>query len=258
MIDMNWLKQVDKPLFPDVLWSRPENRRHAGKLLIIGGHGQSFNAVSAAYSAAVKAGIGTARVMVPESLRKTLSQIFPEAEYAPSTPIGSFSRKALAGMLDESNWADGVLLAGDFGRNSETAILLENFIQKYTGLLCVTGDTIDYFFDQPNILTNRDKTTLIASVKQLQKLASPHLIEQRADLIKLVEQLSGWVSSTPISIVTTHANQIAAAYKDQLSTTPYRIDNPDITLAAYATVWHLQHPELAFEALTTAIYFYKK
>jgi ADP-dependent NAD(P)H-hydrate dehydratase / NAD(P)H-hydrate epimerase len=252
---MNWLKQkADEPLFPDVLWSRPENRRHAGKLLIIGGHGQSFNAISAAYSAAVKAGIGTARVMVPESLRKTLSQIFPEAEYAPGTPIGSFSRKALAVMLDESDWADGVLLAGDFGRNSETAILLENFVQKYTGLLCMTGDAIDYFFDQPNILTNRDKTTLIASVKQLQKLASPHLIEQRADLIKLVEQLSSWVSTTSISIVTTHADQIVAACKDQLSTTPHQIDGPDITLAAYASVWRLQHHEKPFEALTTSAY----
>jgi hypothetical protein len=121
----------------------------------------------------------------------------------------------------------------------------------------MTGDAIDYFFDQPNILTNRDKTTLIASVKQLQKLVSPHLIEQRADLIKLVEQLSSWVSSTSTSIVTTHADQIVTAYKDQLSTTPHQIDDPDITLAAYATVWHLQHPELTFKALTTAIYFYK-
>lgn len=253
---MNWLRQTDDPLFPDILWSRPENRRHAGKLLIIGGHGQSFGAVSAAYSAAMEAGIGTTRVIVPDSLRKTLSQVFPEAEYAPSTPIGSFSRKALADLLDPTDWADGVLLAGDFGRNSETAVLLEAFIQKYAGPLTLAGDTIDYFLEQPSVLVQRDKTTLIASLKQLQKLASPHLIEQRADLIKVVDQVSSWIADTAIGCATAHSGQIITAVSDQISTTPAKIDEPDIKLAASASVWQLQQPEKSFEALTTAAYCY--
>lgn len=255
---MNWLRQADKPLFADVLWSRPENKRHAGKLLIIGGHGQSFGGVSAAYSAAVDAGIGTGRVLVPESLRKTLSQIFPEAVYAPATPIGSFSRKALADLLDESAWSDGVLLAGDFGRNSETAILLENFVQKYTGPLILAGDSLDYFFSQAQTLINRDKTTLVASARQLQKLAAPHLIEQRADLIKLVGQVSAWVESTTISVVTVHANQILVANGADISTTPANIAEPDIKLAAYTSVWALQQPEKPFEAATSAVYYFTK
>src|SRR4051812_2319498 len=106
--DMNWLRQTtNKPLFPDVLWSRPENRRHAGKLLIVGGHKQEFNEVSAAYAASIKAGIGTVRVILPDSLQKTLGKMFPEAEYAASTPIGSFSRQALGTLLDVADWADG-------------------------------------------------------------------------------------------------------------------------------------------------------
>src|SRR5437868_284792 len=130
MEDTNWLRQNREPLFPNILWSRPENKRYAGKLLIIGGHKQSFNDVSAAYSAALKAGIGTVRVILPDSLQKMLAKVFPEAEYAASTPIGSFSRQALGSLLDAADWADGVLLAGDLGRNSETAILLEAFVEK--------------------------------------------------------------------------------------------------------------------------------
>src|SRR5579884_1402879 len=140
---MNWLKQADEPLFPDILWSRPENRRHAGKLLIIGGHSQSFSAVSEAYAAARLAGAGTVRVIVPDKLRPMLSTIFPEAEYGASTDIGSFSRQAMAEVLDAADWADGVLLAGDFGRNSETAVLLENIVSRYKGLLCLAGDSVD-------------------------------------------------------------------------------------------------------------------
>src|SRR5579862_9881243 len=98
---MNWQRQTaDKPLFPDTLWSQPENKRHAGKLLIIGGHQQSFAGASEAYSAALKAGIGTAKVVLPNKLEKTLRTVFPEAEFAASTPIGSFSRQALGELLD--------------------------------------------------------------------------------------------------------------------------------------------------------------
>src|SRR4051812_45465462 len=129
-----WQKQAaTEPLFSDLLWSRPENRAHAGKLLIVGGNAQGLAAPAAAYSAATEAGIGTARVLLPDSLQKTVGRVFEAGEYAPSTPSGSFSRNALAELLAMSNWADGVLLAGDFGRNSETAIMLEQLVAKYEG-----------------------------------------------------------------------------------------------------------------------------
>jgi len=248
---MNWLKQTSEPLFPDVLWSRPENRRYAGKLLIIGGHKQSFNEVSAAYLAAVKAGAGTVRVILPDSLQKMLSKVFPEAEYAASTPIGSFSRQALGTLLDAAQWADAVLLAGDFGRNSETAVLLEGIVEKYQGKLAIAGDAIDYFLSSSNLGKRKD-TLAIAPITQLQKLAAPHLIQQNADFIKVVEQVSNYANATGLNIVTNHSNQVLVAVKEQISTTPAPWNNLDYTnLAAYATVWWLQQPEKPFEALTT-------
>jgi hypothetical protein len=254
---MNWQRQTpDKPLFPDVLWSRPENKRYAGKLLIVGGHAQSFNEVSQAYSAAAKAGAGTVRVILPDKLQKTLSKLFPEAEFAPSTPIGSFSRQALDWLLEAAKWADGVLLAGDFGRNSETAILLESFIEKYQDKLALAGDSIDYFLSHPQKLINRENTLLIASLSQLQKIASPNLIQQNADFIKVIEQVSGWASQTKLSVVTIHPSQALVAYQQQISTTPVNIPAADATLAAYATVWWLQQPEKPFEALSSAAYYY--
>src|SRR5579862_3020716 len=154
---MNWSRQTaDKPLFPDVLWSRPENKRYAGKLLIIGGHSQSFNAVSQAYGAAAKAGAGTVRVILSQRLRKMVSAFFPEAEFAQSNQIGSFGRAARGALLAAAEWSDAVLLAGDFGRNSETAILLEGFIEKYTGQLALAGDSLDYFLKDPSKLVGRN------------------------------------------------------------------------------------------------------
>src|SRR5574337_963690 len=102
----NWLKQnTDSPLFPDLIWSRPENKRHAGKLLIIGGNAHGFAAPAAAFAAAGRAGRGSMRVILPQVLQKTLRKSFSEAEYAPSTPSGSFARAALAMLLEHAEWA---------------------------------------------------------------------------------------------------------------------------------------------------------
>jgi hypothetical protein len=129
-----WHKQTaDKPLYPDMQWSRPENRLFAGKLLVIGGSVHGFAAAGEAYAQATKAGIGTARMYLPDALQKVLGRTFEAGEFGPATPSGSFSQRALAEALAMANWGDGTLLAGDLGRNSETAIFLEKFAAKYAG-----------------------------------------------------------------------------------------------------------------------------
>src|ERR1700761_3028435 len=119
-----WLKQTGKPLFPELEWSRPETRALSGKLLIVGGNGYEFKAPANAYGDVLEAGVGTATVLLPNSMQKVVSDIFPEAEFAPSTPSGSLAREGLAQMLDLATRMDGVLLPGDIGRNSETTVLL--------------------------------------------------------------------------------------------------------------------------------------
>ena len=62
-----------------MLWSRPENKKHAGKLLVVGGNAQGFAAAAEGYSYADKAGAGTVRVLLPDSLQKTVSKLFEGA-----------------------------------------------------------------------------------------------------------------------------------------------------------------------------------
>jgi ADP-dependent NAD(P)H-hydrate dehydratase / NAD(P)H-hydrate epimerase len=257
MENINWLKQTpDKPLFPDILWSRPENKRHAGKLLIIGGHSQSFSAVSRAYAAAEMAGAGTIRMVLPDALQKTIGKTFPEAEFAASTPIGSFSRQALELFLDLAKWADGVLLAGDFGKNSETNILLENFIEKFAGQLTVVGDSLDYFLQKSEQLITRPKTTIVGSLNQVQKLARGQAIRQQDDLVQILNKLSIFTSDTKAGVITEQNGQIIVALNGQVSTTQSKKGGVGPELAAYASVWRLQQPKKPLEGLTTSIYCY--
>jgi hypothetical protein len=255
-----WHRQTtDKPLFPDLLWSRPENKRLAGKLLIVGGNLHGFAAPATAYNEAAKAGIGTTRVVLPVSLQKTVGKILVAGEYAPSTPSGSFARPALGEFLAMAGWADGVLLAGDFGRNSETAILLEQFINKYSGQLVLTKDAVDYFAKTPDGLLERPETTLVLSFSQLQQLAtSAHFTTPFTfdmDFLRLIDALHEFTTKHPVAIVTKHLQNIFVASGGQVSSTKLEndIDIWRVTTAAHAAVWWLQNPSNTFEAVSTSI-----
>jgi hypothetical protein len=261
MENTNWLKQGAEPLFPDLLWSRPENKRQAGKLLIIGGNSHGFAAPAAAFNAAVKAGIGTARVILPDSLRKTLGTSFAEAEFAPNTPSGSLAKRALDALLESAGWADGVLLAGDFGRNSETAVLLSSFIGKLKEQVSVAQDGLDYFLAANSHLLSREKTLSVINLGKLQKLAKANRpgtpVLHSMNLHELTTVLADWTNGTPAAFITKHADSYVVAAGGKASTTSVKTEqNWQAELAAYAAVWQLQNPEKTFEALTTAIYEY--
>ncbi|HVS58216.1 MAG TPA: hypothetical protein VHD60_00560 [Candidatus Saccharimonadales bacterium] len=255
-----WHKQAPgKPLFPELEWSRPENKAHAGKLLIVGGHAQSFAAPAEAYGEAMKARVGTARVVLPDALHKTVGQLFPAAEFCTSNPSGGFAQQCLGELLAIGQWADGVLLAGDFGRNSETAILLEKFLDKYSGQATLTKDAVDYFTATPLPLLRRENVTLVLSFAQLQKLAMGAKFTKAftfdLGLLQLVELLHDFTEQFSVNIVTKHLENIFVAAHGQISSTKLE---QDIAIwrtktAAHAAVWWLQNPGKSFEALSTAV-----
>ena len=139
-----WKKQkAGSSLFSDIEWNKPERRDQAGKLGIIGGNKLGFLAVAESYQTALETGAGQVRVLLPDVLKKTIPTSITDTLFAPTTPSGSLSRDAAAELAVLETWADGILLVGDAGRNSETAILYEEFISRYSGPLTITRDAID-------------------------------------------------------------------------------------------------------------------
>lgn len=260
MHDSFWHKQtVDQPLFPALQWSQPENRQLAGKLLIAGGNLHSFAAVAEAYAYATKAGVGVARVLLPDALRSSVGIVLETGEYARSTPSGSFSQQAQAELLSLGEWADAVLLAGDFGRNAETAILLEKFVQAYSGQITITKDALDYFTRAPQKLLQRGGITIVASLAQLQELAKaahfPTAITFGMDLLRLTESLHAFTELYPIHIVVKQHEQLIVAVNGEVSTTRLAHDLKiwRVQVAARCAVWWLQNPGKAFQALSVAV-----
>lgn len=261
-----WQKQKpDKPLFPDLLWSRPENKLARGKLLVVGGNLHAFAALAEAYAAVDKAGAGTVRVLLPDAAKKIVGPIMEGIEYASSTPSGSFGQKALADLLEAAAWADAVLIAGDLGRNSETSILLEKFIQKYSGRLTLTKDAVDYAIQISEEVLERADTLLVLSFAQLQKLAvkagHTKAFTFDMDLLRLTEALHQFTSEHPVNVIVLHLGQIHCAIGGQVITTPLNSKNLPpgrqiwrVKTAAYASVWWLQNPSKPLEALATAAF----
>lgn len=255
-----WHKQsVETPLYPDLLWSRPENRASAGKLLIIGGNAHGFNAVSTAYSAAIAAGVGSCRTLLPDVLQKSVGKVMPDVQFAPSTPSGSFARQAAGDILVAASWADAVLLAGDVGHNSETVVCMEAFLRAYDGIAVLAGDTINNFLLSPESILDRQLTLIVPTFSQLQKLtrAARHTTPfvSDMDMMRLVENLHDFSFAHSSSIIMNHNRDIYVAFGGEISTTSaVRPDFSESDLAAHAAVWWLQNPEKPFAALTSSMY----
>lgn len=256
-----WQKQTDQPLFPDLLWSRPQNRQTAGKLVIIGGNSHGFAAPVTAFGEAEKAGFGTGRVLLPDATQKMLGKHLENVFFLPSSPSGSFGQKALAELLEQSAWSDGALLAGDFGRNSETAVLLESFISKYNGLLILAKDSIDNFYAQPKTILNRPQTALACTTGQLQKLliqaGSMQPVYLGMNLVQLVEVLHEITKAFEAHIIVKHHQNVLVACQGQVSSTSTDLTEDDpwrVPAGAWASVFWLQNPSQPYAALTSAVY----
>lgn len=255
-----WHKQGDEPLYKELLWDKPENKLHAGKLLIIGGNLHRFSTPALAYQTALNSGVGICKVLLPLSLNKIVGNHIADAEFVPSNKSGSFNSQSFAEWLDFSKWADGVLLAGDFSNNSETAIVLEKFISKHDGQVTIVGDTIDIYLQNIDKIAGRPKTTLVLDFSQLQKLGKslklPFAFTSNLPLATMVENLYSLNSAFPLNLVLLQDNIYFVVSDGEVSTTKANQNKPTqlIEIATKISVWCLQNPSKIFEALCCATY----
>lgn len=253
-----WQKQPStKPLFPDIEWNKPEQRAHAGKLAIIGGNKLGFVAIRDAYEVASELGAGQIRAVLPDVLKKTVPPSVSDALFLPSNPSGGFSREALPEFHAACAWADLCLLIGDAGRNSETAMAFESLLDG-EGAIIATRDAVDLLMPAMGRLVDRDRTTLIVSFAQLQKIFQgvyyPKILSFSMQLMQLVEALHKFTITYPVTIVTFHHNQLIVAHSGDVISQEF--DQPmaiwrGIT-ASRAATYLLWNPTRPLEAIATS------
>lgn len=255
-----WQKQSStKPLFPDIEWNRPEQRAHAGRLAIIGGNKLGFVAIRDAYEVANELGAGQIRAILPDVLKKTVPTSINDILFLPSNPSGGFSREALPEFHAACAWADLCLLIGEAGRNSETAMAFESLLDG-NGHLVITRDAVDLLMPAMNRIVEREKTTLVVSFAQLQKIFQavyyPKILSFSMQLMQLVESLHKFTITYPVTIVTFHQNQLIIAHDGNIITQEF--DQPmaiwrGIT-ASRAASYLLWNPKQPLEAIATSMH----
>lgn len=255
-----WQQQTaTQPLFPDIEWNKPEVASRAGKLGIIGGNKLGFLAVGNAYTTALEAGIGNVRVLLPDVLKKTIPATITDTHFAATNPSGGLARDAAPDMHALGQWADSILMIGDAGKNSETAILYDDFIRDYNGQLTITRDAFDLFKQTLDVVVERENTLLVVSFAQLQTLFKsvyyPKILTFSMQLQQLVEALHKFTITYPVTITAFHQNQLIIAGGGHVTTTPW--DNPMAIwqggVATRASSYWLWTPTKPVEAVSTSI-----
>lgn len=261
MDNTSWLKQTsDKPLFDDLVWSRPINKKHRGSLLIVGGNQFSINAPSAAFSEALKQGVGSVTALLPDKTAKYFgSSKPPEVKFVPSSLSGSFGQEAFEPIKSYSLSSTATLLAGDFGKNSETQILIEK-LATLSGRQVYCHDSLECFTKNPELLLDRDNTLLILSFVQLQKyvIASgfDKPITSDISLVNLVELLQQFSRQHKCILLTKHGEYYLVVTNGMAVSTKIEADK-DVKnwflVAAAAAVWWLQNPTKALQAISASL-----
>ncbi len=255
-----WLKQTaEKPLYPDIEWSKPEQRSQAGSLGIIGGNKLGFAGVAEAYGTALSSGVGHVKVLLPDALQKTIPTSITDTIFSPTNPSGSLAKDAENDLKALAAWANGVLMIGDAGRNSETAILYEHFLTDYTGQLTLTRDAVDLIKNGSQTLVERPNTLLVVSFAQLQKLFQnvyyPKMLTFSMQLTSLVDAVHKFTLTYPVTIAVLHKDYLVVASDGEVTSTewgsPMAIWRGQV--ATKAACYWLWNPSFPLKAITASL-----
>ena len=174
-------------------------------------------------------------------------------------PSGSLAQGALPEMKALTAWSSGVLMAGDAGRNSETAIVYSDMIREYSGPLVITRDAVDLVKNDTEALVNRPNTVLVISFAQLQKIFQavyyPKILTFSMQLLQLVEAVHKFTITYPVTIVVLHRETLVVAHEGKVVSTKW--DNPMAIwrgqTAARAATYLLWTPSQPLEAIAASL-----
>lgn len=255
-----WHKQTpDSPLYGDIEWSKPEQRSQKGRLVIIGGNKLGFAGVAEAYMVSTHAGVGEVRVLLPDELKKSIPPVMTDVVYGPTNPSGSLAKDSIAQMKAMGDWSTSVLMIGDAGRNSETAIVYEDFLHDYSGPLTITRDAVDLIKNASSSVVERADTLLVVSFAQLQKLFQsvyyPKVLTFSMQLTSLVEAIHKFTITYPVTIAVLFKDQLLVASEGEVTSTPW--DNPMAiwrgSVAAAASCYWTWNPKKPLESITASL-----
>jgi len=250
-----WQVKRTNNLFSGIDLLPPEQRRFAGKILVIGGNRGQFFAVASTLEAAKRMGAGEVRALMPDSLKNQVPST-PELYFAPAETSGAFGREALDVMLRQADWADAIILIGDCGKNAETTMAFAEFMQKTDKPIFVTRDAIEAVMPSAGDWALREaETGVLLTMPQLQKMLRamyyPKVVTLTMPTNQLIETLHKFTLSYQMSVATFHNGLIIVAQNGEVVSqaisdtdwTPISLwSGALLTKAVVARIWNPDKP----------------
>lgn len=248
-IDMNYIeKQLDTPLYEDILWSRPVRR--TGRVLLVGGHRDGFSSLQKLYQEFEEAQVAETRLALPNKLSKLVGSLEYISLLA-STPSGSISRDALAELVYLANESDLVSLGPDLSNNSETILTMQRLIAETRASVLIPPQSAEQLLPEAGEWKNKENLLLCINHKQLYKMAAKLAVDVSIPLnptTDAIAEIAQAVSGEFFpSLVIIFGDSCIIAVDGSASITKTKTTN----IGLLATFW-LQNSSKKYEALTTA------
>ena len=198
-------------------FERPEQKQLAGKLLIVGGHANSFFSVARATQVAGERGVGEVLTVLPDSLEKKV----PNADgimFLKSESSGGFAKSNLDELSKLSQSADSTLFLGDMGRNAEVKELMSRFLEgENSGMTLLARDAVDLALDSEHMENwlQQENSELFLTMGQFKKLLQavyyPRVLNLTMPLLQIVETLHKFTVSYEATIIVLQAEHVLIA-----------------------------------------------
>lgn len=254
-----WHKQTDKPLFPNIFWEAPLNRTLAKKLLIVGGHSKQFAETVNLYQYALAAGMGSAKVVLPESLHRLVGNQ-PDCLFVSSNPSGSIAKPAAKEILEYANECNGVIFSPELSHNTETVSLLETLFSEISKPIFFGSNVLEMLAFKPTLVLKAGRV-ILTNTKHLTRFAStidfPITIKSQESILNKIELASDFTNTHPVALIIDESPLIVAT--DSNVSTTSRVaetDNASLLMALAAT-FYVQHTK-KYEAITSAMFIFNQ
>ena len=258
MASLNWQKQtLDSPLYEDIIWEKPENKRISGRFLIVGGNTHEFASSAQIFESLKKAGGSNIFLALPDVLKKIIDNLDLAVSYLPSNPSGSIGLNAVAELIDLDKDSDIVILAQDLGKNSETTLCMDHFLNKNESLICITSENIDLIENIEN--PDYKKMLLVTNFSDLQKLLIKKfnvLIKNSDEFFVTLNKLHDFNIKIPLNLMCVHEENIIVVADEKISTTNIVIQPQALIekLSAFGSFYLVNNQSRIYQALTSAVF----
>lgn len=253
------------PLYPDIIWSQPETKALAGKLLIVGGNLHSVALPNIAYTTSLSSGAGEVKVVMPDATKRYFGSQNHNHQilFAGSTPSGSFSQEALHTILTYAAWADCVCFVGDSTKNSETAQVYAALLPSLSKTVVLCGDSIDTLMAYHENILQLSKGIIVVTFSQLQKFAIA--LQYNVPLTSTVSpmQFTNWLQEFTTEYhltVVIYSKEVLYVANGGVVIATRSIFLPDAQqltkVAVRSGIWAMQHPTRTTEAIATSFVAY--